>query len=113
MADYVINGKEYYRLYFKCPVCLERGNEVAASFWTHASDGGDIFVGADAKYYCEECETNKHVMDWAYKCPGHSNSDDDYVGAGAPAIAEAIGTSIQLVKIAGLPWIREFLANLE
>lgn len=113
MADRMINGAAYYRLYFKCPVCLERGNETAPSYWTHATDDGDIYVGADAKYYCDSCKKNEHVMEWAYKCPNHSNSDDEYVGAGAPAIAEAIGTSIQLVKIAGLPWIKEFLSNLD
>lgn len=113
MADRMINGVEYYRLYFRCPVCLERGIETATSYWTHADCGGDIYVGCDAYYYCDNCDAHSHVMNWAYKCPNHSSSDDEYVGAGVPAIAECIGTSVQMIKPAGLSWLREFLRNLE
>ena len=114
MADRIINGVEYYKLYMKCPVCLERGNETVPTYWSHAKDDGDIYVGSDAKYYCDVCKINEHVMRWAYKCPQCSNADDYFVGEEGGFAAEAIGASfLQLVKIAGLPWLREFLGNLE
>ena len=119
MADRIINGVEYYRLYITCPVCLDRGGEYGRpEYWRHGNCGGDIYVGSDARYYCDKCGRNEHVLKWKYKCPQCSNVDDYYVGEeGSFASAEAIGTAIATKVCDGLPrrgcWNREFLSNLD
>lgn len=114
MADITVNGVPYFRAYFECPVCRERGLQAPQTYWSHGTDDGDIYIGSDAKYYCSKCEKNSHVMKWEYKCPIHSTSDDDYVGVGDIAvIAEVIGTCMSLVQKTGLAWMRELLKNLE
>ena len=108
------NGVSYYQLYFKCPVCLERGNQVSPSFWTHATDDGDIYNGENARYYCDRCETTEHIMKWKYRCPVHSNpNDDEYIEVTDKTnIAEAVSVSGQLVTITGIHWLQELLKNL-
>lgn len=116
MADITINGVPYFRAFFSCPVCAERGNQAPQSYWSHAKDDGDIYIGSDATYYCDVCgeDSISHVMGWKYKCPIHSTSEEEYVGIGDIAVlAEVIGTCMSMTTRTGLPWMREFLKNLE
>ena len=114
MADLYRNGVSYYRLYFSCPVCRERGYHTSPTYWTHAEDGGDIYIGSNATYYCDRCKKVLHVRNWKYKCPTHSSAYDEYVSLefGVETLAETLGDSLMFVKIAGISWIREFLRNL-
>ena len=109
------DGVSYYQLFIKCPVCNERGVNTAPSFWTHAADDGDIYIGDNAKYHCTTCGTTENIMKWGYRCPVHSNANnkDEYIEVHDPAvIADVVSAAGQLVKIAGIPWLQELLKNL-
>lgn len=115
MADLYRNGVSYYRLYFSCPVCKERGYHTSPSYWTHAGCGGDIYIGSNATYYCTRCNKTLHVKNWKYRCPVHSKSNDEYESLqyGEETLAETLGTCLQFVKIVGISWLNEFLKNLQ
>ena len=80
------DGVNYFQLYIKCPVCLEKFGQMEALepiYWTHdykingTACGGDIYVGDNAYYYCKKCGHTSHVVNWAYKCPKHSGDNDE------------------------------------
>ena len=110
------NGHTYFRLYICCPVCLDRGKrDVPIRYWTHYDNNchGDIYIGDDANFKCTKCGHVSHVENWKYSCPDHSGSSDDFVGASAAALAEAVATAGQLVQEAGLDWLQKVLASLQ
>lgn len=116
-----VNGKNvlYFRAYFKCPVCEERGIHSEQSYWYHGGGcGGDIYIGSDANYYCDTCghKSISPVMEWGYRCPDHNGKDNDgqYVGVGdITVLAQVIGTCMSLVTMTGNLWLAELLVNLE
>ena len=103
----------YIQLYIRCPVCIDRGISTSATLWIHHNCGGDIYVGDNAFYKCTKCGLSEHVMKWAYNCPSHSNSPDEFVGASCQALATAISTAGQMTTALGIAWLQRFLANLE
>ena len=110
------NGATYYRLYLQCPVCVGRGVAVPVSYWLHYDNNcnGSIYVGENAYYKCTKCGCSAHVLEWKYSCPEHSNSPDNFIGAGAvSSAAEAVAIAGQLVEVAGITWLQSFLANWE
>lgn len=107
------NGFTYIHLYIRCPVCLDQGRHTKQSHWLHYNCGGDIYVGDNAHYKCIKCGKSDHVRKWAYNCPSHSNSADDFVGASCQALASAISTAGQMTTALGVAWLQRFLANLE
>ena len=115
MADLYTNGVRYYRLYFACPVCRERGYNTYPFYWTHAYCGGDIYVGSDATYFCGRCKRISHVRNWKYSCPFHSSSYEAHVGLhfgdSTDKLVETLGTCCSFVSLVGLRWINEFLEN--
>lgn len=118
MPDVNINsfkkdGYSYYQLYIKCPICNQEGRPVAPDFWVHADCGGDIYIGENAYYRCNDCGHTDHLMKWRYWCQGHSKSDDDYVELTDKAeYADVVSAAGQLVKAAGIPWFTTLLKNL-
>ena len=107
-----INGVEYYRLYCKCPVCVERGIETEPVFWRHELCGGDMYVGADAYLMCERDGSRAHVTNWEFHCPNCSHSDDNYVMA-RRSFEIVCPTPLPYMSDAiDLAWIREFLKNI-
>lgn len=107
------NGVSYYQLFIKCPICNERGVNVSPSYWTHATDDGDIYIGENAYYYCKDCGHTEHLMKWKYRCSTHSQSDDDYVELTDKTVyADVVSAAGQLVRTAGIPWLQELLKNL-
>lgn len=110
------NGATYYRLCVCCPVCLGRGVPTPTSYWTHSDNNcnGDVYVGDNAYYKCTKCGRSAHVLEWKCSCPTHSNSPDNFIGAGAVSSAtEAVTIAGQLVEVAGITWLQSFLANWE
>ncbi len=104
----------YFRLEIKCPVCNQRGNQTPPTLWYHGTDEGDMYIGDDANYECKLCGENKFIMDWAYWCPNHSTTPDDYVQVTDIAvIADVVSAAGQLVTQAGIPWLQTLLSNLE
>lgn len=107
------NGYTYIRLYISCPVCIDKGRSTPHTFWTHYGCGGNIYVGDNAHYKCTKCGKSDHVQKWAYNCPTHSNSPDEFVGASCQALASAISTAGQMTTAMGVAWLQRFLENLE
>lgn len=109
------NGYTYFRLYIRCPVCIEKGIQTPVTYWSHYNNNcyGDIYIGDNAFFKCTKCGHSAHIMHWGYNCPTHSNSQDEFVGAGLKAIAEAVSTAGQLVNDAGLEWLQTLLKNLK
>ena len=104
----------YFQLFISCPVCHDQGRNTERSFWSHYDNGchGDIYVGDDANYKCKKCGKKSHVKNWAYNCPGHSNSPDEFVKASAQGLAKAVSTAGQMVQEAGIMWLQTFLQNM-
>ena len=116
LNKYSKDGATYFQLFISCPVCQEEGRNTPHSYWTHASDGGDIYVGENAYYQCKQCGHTKHVSAWKYGCPYHSGDSDEYVykDLRTPApLAAVMSCAGQLVTETGLPWLQNFKANLE
>ncbi len=115
LNKYSKGGVTYFQLYISCPVCHEEGLNTPHSYWTHAVDGGDIYVGDDASYQCKQCGHTKHVSAWEYGCPSHSGDSDEYVykRATIASLASVMSCAGQLVTESGLPWLQTFMANLE
>ena len=114
MADLIINGVEYYRLRGHCPIDTSSNYRSSGDppLWYHGDDDGEIFVGSDATLYCTECKQKKHIRECTFSCPQHAMVDDYYVyldKKGSVAFPELMN----LAPKAGLPWIREFLKNLD
>lgn len=111
--SFVKDGYTYFRLYIQCPICRQRGNNTPPKLWVHANDDGDVYIGEDAKYYCTTCGTKEHIMNWAYHCPEHSTSPDDYVKLEDKApIADVVASAGALVTRAGIAWLTTLLQNL-
>ena len=103
----------YFRLYIKCPVCNQNGVNVAPDFWVHNKCGGDIYIGDNAYYQCKDCGHSDHIMKWAYYCPTHSGSPDEFVEVtDKSVIADVVAAAGQLVIVAGIPWLQTLLKNL-
>ena len=104
-----------YRAFFRCPVCEERGIQSPQTYWYHSTCGGDLYIGEDAYYYCDndQCGTYGMVMEWGYHCPYHSKAEDDYVGVGDVShLAQVVGTCMSMTNITGLTWLQNLLAAL-
>lgn len=106
-------GDTYFRLFIKCPVCNERGENVPPSLWYHNIDDGDVYIGDNAYYRCKDCGHSDHIMKWRYYCPNHSSSPDDFVEVtDKTVIADVVSAAGQLVTKAGIPWLQTLLKNL-
>lgn len=107
-------GNTFFQLYISCPVCHDQGRNTERSFWRHADNNcnGDVYVGDNAFYKCRKCGQTSHVKNWAYNCPSHSSSPDEFVKASSQGLAQAVSTAGQMVQECGLQWLQNFLANM-
>ena len=115
MDKFSNGGNTYFTLHIQCPVCRELGRNTPQSNWIHATNncGAEIYIGDDANYFCKKCNHKSHIKEWKYKCPSHSNSDDDYVGVGSSAtIAEVVACAGMMVSAVGNQWLIKCLENL-
>lgn len=110
------NGIAYYRLWMRCPVCVERGKNVAADFWQHNYCGSPIYAGSNGSLRCFHCDFELNATKFKYGCPDHSDGEQTKfvdLEYGVESIAEAIGSACQMVRITGRQWLIEFIKNLE
>ena len=112
-----IDGVEYFQLYISCPVCLAQGLPTTPSYWYHAVDGGEVYIGDNGCYYCKDCGYKDLIVNWAYNCPTHQGTGlGEYVKVdNLKHIAEAISIIGQVTKnpLGTLKWMRRVLAQLE
>lgn len=118
------DGVTYFRLYIKCPVCLERGigelDALEPILWSHdfkingTPCDGDMYVGDNAYYYCKKCGYTSHVVNWAYKCPRHSKDNDEYVSSDLKYVASCLTVAAQItLGPKGVRWLRKFTIALD
>lgn len=112
-----MNGQPYYELYMACPICTNRRQCDAATYWKQSSCGGKIYVGDNANFYCEKCGERKH---WSNCRFHHCHINESKVVINeitfeSPSVsfAEAISISGDLVIAAGLPWLTKLFHNIE
>lgn len=113
-------GYTYFRLYARCPICIEKGIQSQLSYWNHYDNDcyGDIYVGDNAFFKCKKCGSEAHVSICRYVCPCHSKSLLHLVSFCGPApwsglVDEFVSTLvISLVARAGIEWCQKFLTNL-
>ena len=64
MADFAHfnnDGVDYFKLYIKCPVCLEHDWPADFTYWYHHQTadgrecGGEMYLGDNGYYYCSKC----------------------------------------------------------
>lgn len=111
-----VDGRLYYRVQCQCPVCLERGNHPEMRYWKHGDCGGDLYLGGNAYFICDNCGDTGHIMEYGYRCRIHSEStSSEYVGVNDPRyVAAAISTAGQLMcGEAELDFLEEFIITLK
>lgn len=112
--SFVKDGTHYFKLYCKCPNCIEVGRDVPPSFWYCEDCGGEIYVGDNAHLYCKECGRESHIFHSAFKCPNCCKVEDEVVNL--YDISEWPHTQNQItglmVRRAGIPWLVSLLKNL-
>lgn len=117
LATFTEDGYTYYELYITCPVCFNRGILRPQNFWTHDSsecNGGRIYVGDNAHYYCKECKKHSHVSNWNHRCPGHSKTVGfETLSMSRVEIPQVVGLAAQAAGTAGSAWLKRFLENLD
>lgn len=84
-----IDDVVYYRLYARCPECLEQGRHVNQDFWTHADCGGDIYIGDNATFYCAKCNESIPWIRAEFECPYHNTT-----AAVGYFISKSVGASL-------------------
>lgn len=107
-----INGVEYYRLYCKCPVCVERGYDSEPVYWQHQECEGDMYIGDDATLFCERDATVIPVTQAEFLCPNHRASKGFLVRHGYTTTPNFPIILDELVHSVGLEWINRFVKNL-
>ncbi len=115
LNKYTKDGATFFQLYISCPVCQEEGKNTPHAFWSHAMDGGDIYVSDKATFQCKDCGYTAHICKAQWGCPTHSGDSDEYVykqatPAGLAAVMSCAG---MMVTECGLPWLQNFMASLE
>lgn len=107
----------YYHLYVKCPECLKQERQVNPDFWKHADCGGDIYIGDNAHFFCNKCNTTVPILNCSYECPNHSVMKTDCLIRTCPSRRDhydvhsiVIG---QFVRYAGIPWLRRLIESFE
>ena len=112
-----IDDVVYYRLYVRCPECLEQGRHVNQDFWTHADCGGDIYIGDNAHFFCNRCKTTVPILNCSYECPNHSRMKNDCLIRTNPSRRNHYDVHsrviVQFVRYAGIPWLRRLIENFE
>lgn len=107
------NQYTYFELHMNCPVCTSNGVFTPQSFWTHHSCGGTIYLGENAFYKCESCNSMNHVKTWKYGCPTHgSETGYEFIGVTAGELAASIAVAGMIVNQAGVAWLQAFLSNM-
>lgn len=111
----VLHGVTYWRLYTKCPVCFNNARDVPSSFWYHKQCGGDIYIGNNAKLYCEKCGWSIHVAKAKFNCPIHCKCEEETVEPSTCLHYEFGASNIgpSIICRAGIPWLKDFLKNYD
>lgn len=63
-----INGITYIPLYCSCHNCTKYNNTSLPSYWTHQTCGGQIFVGNNARLYCDKCNCETNLQSAVFSC---------------------------------------------
>lgn len=111
-----VDSTIYFELYMQCPVCIQNNiPNVSFTYWQHKDCGGRLFIGDNGKYICENCCVAELIALWAYHCPRHEKRGlGTYVNVTDKAvIADTIGVAAQIVRVAGIPWLKKVLTELE
>ena len=108
MKSFSKDGVDYFQLIIPCPSCLEKGLPTQKTQWTHHKCGGDIYVGDNAFYYCEECGHTEPVILWGYSCPNHPNGEFYKITDGK-YLLNAMTVAGEICKMAtGVKFMRRF-----
>ena len=103
----------YYRLYCKCPVCLEEGKTTPTAYVKHGNDNclGDMYVGDNAFFKCIKCGCLSHVKNWIFEWhdDGSAFLKSDSHGMIVHEVFSVVG---QMVTETGQKWLMEFMDNL-
>ena len=114
----VKNGVNYYRLYCKCPVCIERGIVTEPVYWQHKYSidcGGDMFIGENAMLLCERDAETIPLIQSEFICPHHSQSDGNYIRRRydnykiEPEVVMALLSQLPV----GLPFLQRLIQSLQ
>lgn len=103
------DGTQYYKLYIACPICLRDRRPAEPKYWYHSADGGEMYIGENAYYYCKSCGHKAPIINWAYECTKCLEAGledavklDDY-----RHFAEAISIAGQISTIDAIMWLNK------
>lgn len=114
-AHFNNDGVDYFKLYIKCPVCLEHGWPTDFSHWYHHQTadgrecGGEMYLGDNGYYYCSKCGHTAPALTWKYGCPNHDTYGDERFLSirDGKYIANSLSVSGQLTDKLGLIWLNK------
>lgn len=105
-----IGKTTYFELFANCPINYSDGKYAASNNWIHKDCGGTIYIGDNAYYLCDSCNSEEHVKNWKISSPDRSftvNTDIEE--------KESIPTGLLfagiMVNETGLIWLQTFIKN--
>lgn len=109
------DGVTYVRLYIMNPVdILNNVANVPFTFWKHEDEdcNGDIYLGDNGMLYCNKCSKSKEITAVTFNETGKIS----FYAKGnmnLKSLGETLAISGQMVRLAGLDWLKELLMSID
>lgn len=109
------DGVTYVRLYIMNPVdILNNVANVPFTFWKHEDEdcNGDIYLGDNGMLYCNKCSKSKEITAVTFNEAGKIS----FYAKGnmnLESLGETTSVSGQMVRLAGLDWLKNLLTSIE
>ena len=112
--SFIKDGVEYYQMLIGCPVCVMEGRPTKPSQWYHIEDGGEMYIGDNAYYYCIICKKTMPIIDWAYECSDCKKAGHEKAVKldNLKHVAETISVAGLVTNIAGIEWLNRLTTSL-
>lgn len=109
------DGITYVRLYIMNPVdILNNVANVPFTFWKHEDEdcNGDIYLGDNGMLYCNKCSKSKEITSVTFNETGKIS----FYAKGnmnLKSLGETMSVPGQMVRLAGLDWLKNLLTSIE
>lgn len=114
LDNFLQDGHTYFRLFVRCPSCIEQGKSASSSYIEHGENDchGEMYVGDNAYFKCKKCGCTAPIENWEFSCPVCSGSSVSSLKKGNMGPGFAISFAGQLVSECGLEWFMKLMGSL-
>lgn len=106
------DGVTYIELYICCPECYDKGIPSKDSFVVHKDCGGSIYIGDNASYLCDSCNSESFVQNWKIHCDCESESIQMFESNESLSDFIHIQIAGLMVHHTGVEWLQRFTHHL-